>query len=366
MKKIMALYLPQYHSIPENDAWWGKGYTEWTAVKSAKPLFRGHVQPKKPQGNNYYDLSDETGETWKWQATLARKYGIYGFAIYHYWFGNGKMLLEKPMEILLNHKEIDINYSIVWANETWTRTWYGLESQELIKQEYCDERDWEAHFNYLLKFFQDERYIKVDGKPVVHIYKSRYIDDLEAMVGLWNRLAKENGFEGVYIVVGNTINGVETRTDCIDAYYNFEPGYSMNYKSNMMDSWRRKAIIFARTLYNSMFKKEILERKTSIDPVYRAIEKQELLPKKNYLGTFPTWDNTPRRGYKGILYTNASVEKFYKSLRGIYQRAEDEDFIYINAWNEWGEGCYLEPDTENGFLYLETIKRVIENTEEKK
>lgn len=358
----MALYLPQYHCIPENDEWWGKGYTEWTAVRDAKPLFHNHLQPHEPLDHNYYDLSDESAVTWKWQAKLADKYGIYGFAIYHYWFGNAKKLLEKPMEILLNHKEIDIKYSIVWANETWTRTWYGMASKVLIKQEYCGIEDWKAHFNYLLQFFKDDRYIKVNNKPVMHIYKSKYISDFPQMMNLWNSLAKENGFDGLYIIVGNTINGVEDRNDCFDAYYNFEPGFSQKYKSSAFERTIRKAGILSRTLYNKLFHKQILERVENVDNVYRAIKRSNIQngKKKVYLGTFPSWDNTPRRGYKGSFFKDASPKKFYNSLKDLYERTEDEDFIYINAWNEWGEGCYLEPDTVNGYCYLEIIKKIVD------
>ena len=154
--RVLALYLPQYHSFKENDEWWGKGYTEWTAVGRAKPLYRGHIQPRVPLGERYYDLVKEGEETLLWQARLAREYGIYGFCFYQYWF-KGKMLMEKPMEILLGHPEIDMNYCICWANETWTRTWYGLSEQVLMQQDYGEEEDWYRHFEYLLKFFKDKR-----------------------------------------------------------------------------------------------------------------------------------------------------------------------------------------------------------------
>ena len=146
------MYLPQYHEIEENNKWWEPGYTEWTAVKRAKLLDKAHKQPRVPLNDNYYDLSDETGSVWMWQANLAKEYGVYGFCIYHYWF-KGKQLLEKPMEILLLHPEIDINYTICWANETWTKTWYGLETEILMKQEYGEQADWDKHFEYLCRFF---------------------------------------------------------------------------------------------------------------------------------------------------------------------------------------------------------------------
>lgn len=360
MKKILALYLPQYHSIPENDMWWGKGYTEWTAVKKAKPFFKKQIQPKIPLNDNYYDLSDTNATTWAWQACLAKKYGIYGFAVYHYWFGNGKKLLEKPLEILLKHKEIDINYSIVWANETWTKAWYNLESKVLIEQEYGDQKDWTDHFNYFVQFFKDERYIKVNGCPVIHIYKTGYIEQLDEMICLWRKLSVENGFPGLYVVSGNTIQGIEPRDKNIDAYYNFEPGFSQKYNSSIIDKLLRGLNIFLRKNRNKLFRQKRLERIENISAVYRAIAKRRKYKKQTFYGTFPMWDNTPRRGYMGSYFQGASPQKFYESLKDIYVRSNQDSFIYVNAWNEWGEGCYLEPDTNNGFAYLECVKRVIE------
>ena len=166
--RVMALYLPQYHCFKENDEWWGKGYTEWTAVKRGKPLFKNHVQPRVPLNGNYYDLDKEGLDTLRWQAKLAKEHGIYGFSIYQYYF-KGHKLMQRPMEILIENPDIDINYCICWANETWTRTWYGLESEVLIEQEYGDEKDWGEHFDYCLRFFKDERYIKIDNKPHLQI-----------------------------------------------------------------------------------------------------------------------------------------------------------------------------------------------------
>ena len=166
--KIIAFYLPQFHNIPENDEWWGNGFTEWTNVKKAKPIFEGHQQPKVPLNNNYYNLLDDNVKVW--QADLAKKYGVYGFCYYHYWF-NGKMLLEKPMEQMLENKEVDIPFCISWANEPWTKAWVGDEKKMLIAQEYGQEEEWKEHFMYLLPFFKDERYIKKDGKPFFIFYR---------------------------------------------------------------------------------------------------------------------------------------------------------------------------------------------------
>ena len=181
--RIIALYLPQFHEFEETNRWWGKGYTEWTAVKKARPLFKGHCQPRIPL-DGYYDLVRQGVETWKRQAEMAKKYGIYGFAVYQYYFC-GTKLMEKPLEILLDHPEIDLNYCITWANETWTRAWYDLKEEILIEQKYGGENVWNEHFNYCLKFFKDPRYIKIDNRPLFNIYRSYDISRLGEMISFF-------------------------------------------------------------------------------------------------------------------------------------------------------------------------------------
>lgn len=363
--KILAMYLPQYHRVKENDIWWGEGYTEWEAVKNAKPFFEGHDQPKVPLNDNYYDLSDENGETWKWQAHLARKYGVYGFCIYHYWFGEGRQLLERPIEILLTHPEIDINYCICWANESWTRTWYGLESEILMEQKYGDDDEWERHFNYLLPFFKDLRYIKIDNKPLINLHRSTHISKLGEMKKYWDALARKNGFKGVYIVAANTGGELESRSELVDAYYNFEPGYTLNHKIKPLERLIYGSGIWFKIQYNRLFNKKLLERVVDSKKIYRWMNRDTIKCKKPiYKGTFPMWDNTPRRSYKGLYYKNSSPELFKISLELIKSEVSEDEFVYINSWNEWGEGCYLEPDNKNKYNYLEAISE-INNANEK-
>ena len=192
--KIIAFYLPQFHNIPENDEWWGNGFTEWTNVKKAKPLYEGHMQPRVPLGGNYYNLLDDNVKIW--QADLAKKYGVYGFCYYHYWF-NGKMLLEKPMEQMLANKEVDIPFCICWANEPWTKAWVGDERKLLIAHEYGKEEEWKQHFMYLLPFFKDKRYITKDGKPLFVFYRPDIVPCMKEMIETWDKLAKENGLSGI-------------------------------------------------------------------------------------------------------------------------------------------------------------------------
>ena len=228
--KIIAFYLPQYHTIPENDKWWGEGFTEWTNTRKAKPLFKGHQQPKTPLNDNYYCLLDK--ETQEWQAELAQENGVYGFCYYHYWF-NGKMLLEKPMEIMLKNENITLPFCISWANEPWARTWDGKDKEVLMPQSYGDEKEWKKHFDYLLQFFKDKRYIKIDNKPIFLIYRTSSIPNCEKMVDYWNNLCKENGFEGLYLI--ETLNSFQNKS-CIsnsNAVVEFEPMLTIRHHLNL-------------------------------------------------------------------------------------------------------------------------------------
>ena len=365
--KILALYLPQFHEIPENNRWWGKGYTEWVAVKNAKKYYTDHYQPVVPLQNNYYDLSDETGSVWKWQADLARKYKVYGFCIYHYWFSTGNQLLEKPMEVLLAHPEIDIRYCICWANETWKRTWYSNKKEILKLQEYGTEKDWEEHFKYLVRFFKDKRYIKVDNKPMINIYHSSEIKELSAMRKLWDELAIREGFSGVYIVAGNVASNCkrESRENVVDAYYNYEPGNSNCYyrKSTLWESIRTKIIKINNLLPGVPQKiSNIVDGRH----IYEYVDHlSEFNGKKCYLGTFSAYDDSPRRQSNGYII-KSSPELFKMSLNKIKGRLKElgreDDFVYVMAWNEWGEGAHLEPDEKYRFAYLEAIKDCLEES----
>jgi lipopolysaccharide biosynthesis protein len=193
--KIIAFYLPQFHEIPENNAWWGEGFTEWTNVKKAQPLYRGHYQPRIPLGQNYYDLCRI--ETLVWQTNIARNYGISGFCFYHYWF-NGKLLLEKPIELYLNHSECELPFCLCWANESWTNGWVSENNDVIMPQTYGGESEWESHFLYLLKYFKDPRYITKDGKPLLVIYKPQEITNLPLMLDYYQKRALEHGFEGIH------------------------------------------------------------------------------------------------------------------------------------------------------------------------
>lgn len=364
MTKILAFFLPQYHTIPENDQWWGKGFTEWTNVRKAKPLFYGHYQPRVPLNHNYYNLLDP--ETRLWQADLAKKYGIYGFCYYHYWF-KGKQLLEKPFDAVLQSGEPDLPFCLCWANEPWTRSWDGKESDVLMPQKYGEQDDWEKHFYYLLTAFQDKRYIKVDNQPMFVIYRTGNIPCCDEMIEFWNKLARQNGFAGIHLV--EMLNTFQNKSFCqySKALLEFEPLYTLAYdKPYFLKKQRKIFFSFKKTKLGSMIIPEHYPDRFNYDLIWRRIVKRKHLPtnKLIYLGAFVDWDNTPRKDWNGIIFQGANPQKFKKYLEKQLRRSEKlekSDFIFINAWNEWAEGTYLEPDQKYEYAYLQAIKEVIYN-----
>lgn len=356
--KILAMYLPQFHEIEENNQWWGKGYTEWNAVKNAVPWFKGHNQPRRPLDDRYYDLEKEGVQTWNWQAELAKKYHIHGFCIYHYWF-EGKQLLEKPMEILFAHPEIDVNYCICWANETWRKNWYGQGKKILQEQTYGAEDAWNKHFDYLLQFFRDERYIKIQNKPVINIYHTYEIDCLKEMLECWNKRAVQEGFEGIYVISGMTGSIIDDRSNLFDAYYVFEPGYTLKHGLSKIEHSKYLVETALVRVHNKVSKKKVLEHKIDARMIYRHIEKRKL-DENTMPGTFPQWDNTPRSQHSGLCYTHTSPEQFETHMQRLQKLyGDNKEFLYINAWNEWGEGAYLEPDSINKYAYLESVRNSV-------
>ncbi len=367
--KIFAAYLPQYHETEDNNLFWGKGYTDWVAVKKAKPQFEGHIQPKVPLDEHYYDLSDV--EEIKKQAELARKYGINGFNIYHYWFKNGKQELELPAELLYSHPEIDIEYFFTWDSGSWKRTWsnvpgndwapnfdsqknVGTGSAILVEGGYEDINAWTKHFDYLLKFFNDKRYLKIDNKPVLFFMDTGSFDELSEMYRHWDSLAKRNGFDGMYLA---SRSRVMFNQSAFGKSFYYEPEYS---------AWGKRRAI--ETRINKLFGIEIKSKAPvryiyDYDLVWKRIIKREKKNCDNMVpGCFVSYDDTPRRGKKAMIVTGASPEKFYKNFKKLYSLVcrNDRDVLLITAWNEWGEGAFLEPDTIYKNSYLEAIKKVLQ------
>lgn len=353
--QILAFHLPQFHTFPENDEWWGKGFTEWVNVKNGKAMFEGHNQPRVPLDKNYYSMLSL--ETLREQARLSKEYGIDGFCYYHYWF-NGKKLMEKPVELLLQSKEIEQRFCLCWANEPWTRSWDGKNGCVLMEQVYGEEAEWEEHYQYLFPFFKDDRYIKVDNKPVFVIYRANTIDKFEQMILYLKARAREDGFDGLYVMEERNYYQNAKESENSDAMIHFEP---MNTLQNGR-SYSEKITQRLKSEYlNKKYKNAIryYDYDKIWDRLLKEFEKSEagVMP-----GAFVDWDNTPRRKNEGMVFINGGPEKFGKYFELLMDMAvkKDRGFVFINAWNEWAEGTYLEPDEKYGFGYLEEIKKIRE------
>lgn len=351
--KIMALYLPAFHRIPENDEWWGEGFTEWDNVRAGKRYFQSHVQPVIPLHNNYYDLSKK--ENIEKQISLANEYGVDGFIMYHYWFGAGKKLFEGPAEILRKQISSKIEYSFCWANDTWITTWHGKEPKELIAQKYPGEKDWEAHINYLIKFFTDERYSKVNDHPVLYIYKPNEIPNYEAMIDYWNRKLAEKGLKNLYVVeyISSKNRGLYSLKS--NAVVEFEPLYTTFFDLGIVSLAKRW---FAKKTHNIDYQK--------YDELWQKIIKRTRTysGKPIIRGCFVAWDNSPRKEKNSMIVRGASpeaFERYFTQLLTSKRQDASEEFVVINAWNEWSEGAYLEPDEEHGYAYLNAIKNARRN-----
>lgn len=348
--KLIALYLPQFHTIPENDEWWGNGFTEWTNVTKAQPQFLGHYQPHLPGELGFYDLSNK--DIFYKQIELARKYGIYGFCFHYYWF-SGRRLLEKPIFNYLNDKNLDFPFMLCWANEPWSRRWDGSESDILMPQNF-EEKDYIKFIEDIMPFFKDERYIKIDNCPILIIYRPHYISK-EAMndaIKLWKDHAKQNGFDGLYLI--------NTRTGGFNAHPS-EWGLdaTAEFPPNEIAPVTQKNL----NILNPNFKGRIYN-------LAKTIEKTESMPPADYplyKTVFPSWDNTARKKNQATIFYNSSPELYKKWLYNCIIETKEKhppksQIIFINAWNEWAEGAHLEPDRKYGFAYLEATLDALEES----
>lgn len=342
--KAIAFYLPQFHPIPENDAWWGKGFTEWTNVSKAVPQFVGHHQPHLPGELGFYDL--RLPEVLQQQAALARHYGIHGFCFHHYWFG-GKRLLERPLQLLLEHKEIDINFCLCWANENWSRRWDGAEHDVLMEQDHSPEDDI-AFIDSLFDAFEDERYIRVDGKPLLIVYRATLLPDAKETAKRWRDRAVEKGFDGLYIVAAKSFDIDDPSRFGFDAAVEFPP--------------------------HKLWPKDVTSEQEIINPnytgnVYDYEDAAEIAKGFKHEGhlcfrtVMPSWDNEARRPGNGFSFVKSTPENYAGWLDCMCKETmnypEDKRMLFINAWNEWAEGAHLEPDRRHGYAYLHTTANVL-------
>lgn len=377
--KIIAFYFPQFHPIAENDKWWGKDFTDWKLVKEAKPLFDGHHQPRVPIDEEYYNPCEK--EVLQKQAKMAREYGVDGFMFYHYWF-DGKLYLEKPMETLLANPDIDIEFCVTWANESWTRSWIGKPEVFLQKQEHSQDPElWERHFNYLLPFLKDPRAIKIDDKPVFLIYQPFLINASEKMLALWQELAVKNGLKGLYLIAIK--NHDYQTTDFLSSYdglMKFQPREAYSSKDFQSENIAAR-FQFLRTLPHIVqLYLTKLKQKLSGHKIFDSNKLWDIILKNAFVNDYKEftlkifesgffdWDNTPRYKKKAKIFTGLSDASKKQNLKKLMQGAVDNNspFIFFNAWNEWSESAYLEPDKKNGFKHLEIVKEVKESFEQTK
>ncbi|SDE07934.1 glycosyltransferase WbsX family protein [Niabella drilacis] len=358
--KCLAFYLPQYHPIPENDEWWGKGFTEWTNVTRAKPLFRGHQQPVFPADLGYYDL--RVPEVREAQAKMAKAHGVHGFIYYHYWFGNGKQLLERPLNDMVALEKPDFPFCICWANETWSGIWYGAPDQTLIRQEYPGNEDIVMHFDYLVKIFEDPRYIRVNGLPLFMIYNGLNLPDSKSYTDKLREEAVKRGLGGLYIM------GSNLHPDSWDfeaAGFDGRVSYAYNkVQYQLMWEAKRQQQKTRDRFLRKIFSKNNAPRVTRIDQrtlVENIIFEDQ--PGDIYPMILPNWDNTPRSAHNGVVIQNTSPELFETQIRNaidyINSREMSDRFMILKSWNEWAEGNYVEPDSRNGYVYLDVLKKYL-------
>ena len=343
--KVIAFYLPQYHTFKENDEWWGKGFTEWTNTKKSKPRFEEHYQPRVPHKDiGYYKLDNIN--TIKKQIQLAKQHGIYGFCFYYYWF-SGKRLMEKPIDLFLNDKKIDFPFCLCWANENWTRTWDGLENDILIKQNYT-KQDYKNFIKDIKKYVEDKRYIRVDNKPMIMVYNPKEIPNFDEQVKEWRKYAIEEGIGEIYICSKcDLADDNHEFADYVDAEFDFPP----------------QGIGHKETLITGLPSPKIFNYKKIVDDI-EHLYKEHFPTRPFYYSCTMGWDNSARRDDNYTVYYNYSLESFYKWLRIIIKEtrrrnSSDKRFMFINAWNEWAEGAYLEPDEKYQYAYLEALREAI-------
>lgn len=377
--RVIAYYLPQFHPIPENDEAWGPGFTEWTNVAKAKPLFKGHYQPRIPADLGFYDL--RLPEVREQQAQMAREAGIEGFCYYHYWMGNGKQLLQRPFEEVLHSGKPDFPFCLCWANHEWTtKTWKNGGKEKMIApMVYPGDEDYIAHFNYVLPAFKDKRYITVDGKPIFSIYDPYHFKEVDHFMELWQKLAIENGLPGVHFsamisntttirrredgslerVVPNLQSSQRVYQDILSLGFDSITSYGKS-RGEMLALGKYRRII-TRFLHNHLPFLPVMSYN------YQKTVANFFSPEDSWENVFPTvipqWDRSPRVGSMDGIYKNATPDNFKKHLANaisiVSNKQPEHRLIFLKSWNEWAEGNYVEPDEKYGHQYLEAIRATL-------
>lgn len=351
--RAIAFYLPQFHPTKENDEWWGKGFTEWTSVAKARPLFRGHEQPHIPADLGFYDL--RMPEARKAQAELAKDAGIEGFCYWHYWFGNGRRLLDRPFKEVLESGKPDFPFCLAWANHSWKKKLWnsnGIGDEMLMEQNYPGDDDIVEHFYSVLPAFKDKRYICINGKPLFMIFDPLDYSDVSKFINIWRDLAAENGLKGICFVGQGQI---EMRDRVLNLGFDY-----FNYVSVRQVIRRHSFQNLLVRLKSRIFQiPKVVEYKEAMKYwVCKEASKVDTMPM-----IIPNWDHTPRSGIKGLVLKGSTPKLFEKHvcqiMSLIVDKPKEERIVFVKSWNEWGEGNYLEPDLKYGTKYLEVLKKQI-------
>lgn len=367
--RIIAFYLPQFHPIPENDEWWGKGFTEWTNVARAKPLFRGHYQPKLPADLGFYDL--RVPETRKYQAELAKEAGIEGFCYYHYWFGSEntpRELMQMPFNEVVRTHEPDFPFCLCWANHSFEKKMWDSKTAFsdktiLVEQKYYGTADYEAHFYSLLDAFKDSRYIKVNGKNLFVIYDPKSIPDISGFMDCWNNLARQNGVPEFCFVAYLYYNDYSLLDNSIYSLFEAKIYHSASILYNNIDlSFFRKNMLRVKRVMSSVFRTPMYkmdydaERKRLVPPVN---DRRDVIPE-----ILSGFDHSPRTGRMRLILHNFTPDSFYRHIMDIFSWLKNNkggfnNLVFLKSWNEWGEGNYMEPDMKYGKGYIKSLREAI-------
>lgn len=345
LARVLAFHLPQFHPVAENDEWWGRGFTEWTATARARPLFPRHYQPHVPADLGFYDL--RVPETRTAQAAMAAEHGVEAFVYWHYWFG-GRTILEGPVETMLRLAEPDFKFCLGWANQSWTGIWHGAGDRTLIEQTYPGAEDDRAHFEYLLPFFRDRRYLRVDDRPLFYVFRPEEIPDVEGFIERWRAMARDAALAGLYLV----------------AEWSDLHGRGVPYarpEEMGFDAGVHVRLPFRTARWSKLSTR--LGQKLGLPEIYRyattAVERPESGKAPIFPCIYPNWDNTPRAGRRGLVLTASSPERFRVHARAAITRVQrhpaEERFVFVKSWNEWAEGNHLEPDLRFGRRYLRVL-----------
>jgi hypothetical protein len=364
--RALAFYLPQFHPIPENDLFWGPGFTEWTNVTRARPLFHGHQQPNLPGELGYYDL--RVPETRHAQAELARAHGIEGFVYWHYWFA-GRQLLQRPFQEVLVSGQPDFPFCLAWANQSWSGIWHGAPNRILVEQTYPGVEDYRAHFTHLLPALQDHRYVRVDGKPLLIIYRPTEVPDLRVLSDVWRTAASRAGLPGLHLVGVDVEENLADPSPWVPADFEFDASILVR----MVEKHRlipHHPLLRARSHFRrTRLGRRVDSLRTRPFEVFPYDEVAELLVPPEppgfeaYPCVIPNWDSTPRSGPNGVVLTGSTPHAFARhvadAVRFVQHLPGERRIILIKSWNEWAEGNYLEPDARWGREYLRALATVL-------